>query len=130
IAVIKEGRIVQVASPRTIYDEPPSQYVANFVGTSNQIAGVLAEKDGDGRGTVDTDFGRIRGLAVNAEVGDAVVAVIRPERCGLSSRQPTDSTNVWSTTVDTSMFLGSHVEIVVRVGEHSVRVWRPDADTL
>jgi len=129
IAVIKEGRIIQVAPPQEIYNQPSSQYVANFVGTSNQIPGVLVERDGDS-GIVETSFGRVHGLAVGVEVGSDVVAVIRPERCTFTSSRPAQEQNVWSTAVETSMFLGAHVELVVRLGECAVRVWRHDADTL
>lgn len=129
IAVIKEGQVVQIAGPKEIYDEPGSQYVANFVGTSNQIPGVLLECSDDGTGVIETSFGRIVGRTVGVAVGDAVVAIVRPERCTISSREPS-GVNVWPVTVDTSMFLGSHVEVVGHLGEHAVRVWRPDANTL
>jgi len=130
IAVIKEGRIVQIAGPKEIYDEPTSQYVANFVGVSNQITGVLVEKSEDGTGVVETAFGRVVGLAIGVELGDEVVAVTRPERCRITSQQPTEEPNAWPVSVDTSMFLGAHVEVVVHLGGHAVRVWRADADTL
>lgn len=130
IAVIKEGRIAQIGGPREIYDEPQSQYVANFVGTSNQIVGVLVERGDDDSGVIETSFGRVVGKVVGVEVGDAVVAIVRPERCTISSREPSLGVNTWPVTVDTSMFLGAHVEVVAHLGEHAIRVWRPDAHTL
>jgi spermidine/putrescine transport system ATP-binding protein len=39
VCVMREGRIVQVGSPRELYDRPNSRYVAEFVGKSNFLAG-------------------------------------------------------------------------------------------
>lgn len=44
IAVIREGRIVQVGTPAQIFDDPVSPFVANFVGQSNFFVGVVEEK--------------------------------------------------------------------------------------
>ena len=42
IAVMREGRLVQVATPQEIYDRPADAFVANFVGRANLIDGVAA----------------------------------------------------------------------------------------
>jgi len=42
IAVFNDGRIEQVASPRELYQNPTSSFVAGFVGTSNMLAGPAA----------------------------------------------------------------------------------------
>ena len=44
IAVFNEGRIVQVAPPAELYENPESAFVAGFVGTSNLLAGESAQK--------------------------------------------------------------------------------------
>jgi ABC-type Fe3+/spermidine/putrescine transport system ATPase subunit len=59
IAVIRKGRIVQIGTPREVFDDPVSPFVANFVGQSNFFVGnVLCS--GDGRmTTVEDDAGRV-----------------------------------------------------------------------
>jgi spermidine/putrescine transport system ATP-binding protein len=42
IAIMRSGRIVQVGSPRQLYDAPVNRYVADFVGESNLFAGPIA----------------------------------------------------------------------------------------
>jgi spermidine/putrescine transport system ATP-binding protein len=42
VCVMREGRIVQIGSPRSLYDQPNSRYVAEFVGKSNFFAGPKA----------------------------------------------------------------------------------------
>jgi putative spermidine/putrescine transport system ATP-binding protein len=44
IAVFNEGRIEQVATPRDLYEQPATPFVAGFVGTSNVLAGESAER--------------------------------------------------------------------------------------
>src|SRR5678815_2413528 len=42
VAVMNEGRIVQIGSPRTIYEQPVNRFVAEFIGTSNFLDGTVA----------------------------------------------------------------------------------------
>ena len=44
IAVFNEGRVEQVGTPREIYEQPATSFVANFVGTSNLLSGDVAER--------------------------------------------------------------------------------------
>jgi sulfate transport system ATP-binding protein len=41
VAVLNHGRIEQVGSPRTLYDEPASEFVMRFIGDANELGGVL-----------------------------------------------------------------------------------------
>lgn len=54
LAVMDQGRIVQLDAPRTVYRRPANAFVANFIGTSNLVSGVVS---GDGR--VDVGFTRL-----------------------------------------------------------------------
>jgi len=44
VAVFREGRVEQVASPIELYERPASAFVAGFVGTSNRIGGDVARR--------------------------------------------------------------------------------------
>src|SRR5437016_3346931 len=48
VAVMRDGRVLQVAAPKELYERPVNRFVADFVGTNNFIAGVCTER-GDGR---------------------------------------------------------------------------------
>lgn len=43
IVVMKDGNIQQIGSPTEIYNEPENAYVANFIGESNIIQGVMKQ---------------------------------------------------------------------------------------
>ena len=64
VAVFNLGRIEQIGAPREIYDHPPSEFVAGFVGTSNLL---------------DDDLSR-------TAVGESLAAHLRPERVRLVSQ--------------------------------------------
>jgi iron(III) transport system ATP-binding protein len=125
IAVMNTGHVAQLGSPRDIYERPESRYVANFIGTANELHGTLVDRDGENV-TVDTALGNV--LAVGGagiEPGDDVIVVFRPERCQVSS-EARDDGNSWPAQVTTSIFLGSHTEQVVRVDDIDFLVWSAD----
>ena len=48
VAVMNGGRVEQAGSPREVYEEPETLFVADFLGVSNLLAGEAAGRDGDG----------------------------------------------------------------------------------
>ena len=81
IAVMNEGRVEQIGSPREIYDRPLTPFVADFIGSLNAIELVVAERVGDLAVGRYGDGERIvvaAGAAVRA--GDAIRVAVRPER--------------------------------------------------
>jgi spermidine/putrescine ABC transporter ATP-binding subunit len=82
IAVMHEGRIQQIGSPREIYEWPQSRFVAGFIGESNFLAGTVAQSPAGGPVTVRLDTGvTVRADAPAAvDPGARVVIAIRPER--------------------------------------------------
>lgn len=127
IAVMNSGRVAQVGTPREIYERPVSRYVADFIGTANELHGTIAARgDGDAV-TVDTALGPIDAVADDhLAVGDDAILIFRPERCKFSTVEQPD-TNSWKADVQASIFLGSHTEHVVRVGEAiDFLVWSAD----
>ena len=81
IAVMSEGRVLQVASPTEIYDEPASRFVATFIGSCNILDGVV---DAQGRGVVVPGVGAVPALVpAGAAPGSGVALAIRPERVSL-----------------------------------------------
>ena len=47
IAVMRAGKIEQVATPRVIYEAPETPFVASFVGTTNLLEGIVKSRDGE-----------------------------------------------------------------------------------
>ncbi len=77
IAVMRAGRVEQIASPRAIYEQPETPFVASFVGTTNLINGVIRSRDG---ATAEIAFaGTTIRMNVRGNVGDHVIVSLRPE---------------------------------------------------
>lgn len=109
ICIMRGGKIVQVGSPRELYDQPSNRYVADFVGKSNFFAGKVS---GDGFGL--TVAGHVitgrRTQALGA--GQAAWASLRPEQISLT-RQTGEGTSL-PVQVKTRIFLGEHTEYLVK----------------
>jgi spermidine/putrescine transport system ATP-binding protein len=109
ICVMRDGRIVQVGSPRELYDRPQNRYVAGFVGTSNFFDGEVIDAKG-GRATVRLKDGvAVEGSPVSPVfVGDDVCISVRPEQINL--HRVGEGVKV---TVLNRIFLGEHTEYFV-----------------
>ena len=92
IAVMHEGKLLQVASPEEIYERPANRFVADFIGQTNLLNGTVAD---------DTTVVLSNGARIHAEsthsAGTSVAVSLRPERASLF-RQGTVDTH--GSTVD------------------------------
>jgi ABC-type Fe3+/spermidine/putrescine transport system ATPase subunit len=103
VAVMRDGRIQQVASPRALYERPVNRFVADFVGTNNFIPGVCNERDERGV-LVETALGLVRGLpGEGVNVGARCVLAVRPENVVLDTR----ADNVFDGRVAFASYLGN-----------------------
>ncbi|GAA2079881.1 ABC transporter ATP-binding protein [Actinomadura alba] len=122
IAVMKSGDVMQLGRPREIYENPNCRFVAEFIGTSNFIAGNVVSKEGD-RYTVNTADGLlVLDAAAAIPIGGDVIVSIRPEAVEVSTgSRAGEVPNEWTGTVTTRAFLGESVDHVVSVGRHEIR---------
>ena len=78
IAVMDRGRLMQVAPPAEIYEQPNSRWVADFIGSVNLFEGRVGA---DGTSVEGTALGRLRVAArIAAEPGATVWVAVRPEK--------------------------------------------------
>ncbi len=126
IAVMSSGVIVQEGTPREIYLQPKTQFVAQFIGSTNQVSGQLGAIGADGRGVAKTSVGDIR-CAVMSELkaGADVVVVVRPESIVLHQEKPAHCANVLEGKIAAAMFLGEYVECTVELGSFVIQTHQP-----
>ncbi|MGS1097099.1 ABC transporter ATP-binding protein (plasmid) [Aquamicrobium terrae] len=109
IAVLRHGRIQQIASPREIYDRPSNPFVAGFIGASNLFVGRVT---GNVMALDDGDVLHLSGQASGCN--GRAVAVIRPEQFTLTSKQ--DNQPDIDATVEQVIFVGSAFELYLHTG--------------
>jgi iron(III) transport system ATP-binding protein len=122
IAVMNQGRIEQIGTPREIYERPLNQFVADFVGTTNFLDATVSGADGAaGYYRVRCELGELKAHALEAlRPADKVVLSVRPEDIYLSESRP-EGDNVWQGTVDQKVFLGESADFQVAIGERRLQ---------
>jgi multiple sugar transport system ATP-binding protein len=123
IAVMKDGAILQIADPITIYEKPVNKFVASFIGTPamNFMEGTLVEKKGgvyfdEEHFQVRLDEGSYEKL--KPHVGKEVILGVRPEDITdkLYAMNVTPD-NVFTATVELMEPLGSHYYLYCSTGK-------------
>ena len=119
IAVLKDGRLMQVGTPGDLYHAPDTAFVAAFVGQTNLLPGTVVGR-GDDTVTVDTPAGRVVGTP-RGTVPDQVTVSIRPEQMRVARDGSPAVNRFVGRTLETT-FLGEASEHLLAVGEQKVKV--------
>ncbi|HEX4297822.1 MAG TPA: ABC transporter ATP-binding protein [Devosia sp.] len=90
LAVMRDGRLVQVGDPGDVYDNPASAWVAKFLGSTNSVAATLGAA-----GSLVSDVGPLVAGRIDPALspGDRVVAIVRPETTRIERRSIGDGPN-------------------------------------
>ena len=84
IAVMSKGKVLQVGSPRDIYDRPAERFVANFIGDTNFLEGeIVSARPGEARVKLASGPTITTGLPEGAPPRGRVTVVVRPEHASL-----------------------------------------------
>jgi iron(III) transport system ATP-binding protein len=107
IGVMRDGKLLQLASPEEIYNRPADLFVANFTGASNLLAGRVLERAGE-FGTVEAGAGErlTAWLPASVRPGEAVRIAVRPENVRLGSNGATDP-NTFTARVAAQRYQGT-----------------------
>ena len=114
VAVFQHGRIEQVASPESLYEEPEHRFVARFIGENNLLHGKVAAIEGD-LCQVEIQGGIVKAFRVApCRPGDRVTLAIRPERVCVSPDSQVYS-NEFDAKIEDLVFLGDHLRLRVNL---------------
>jgi putrescine transport system ATP-binding protein len=107
MAVMHEGRLLQVGAPAEVYEGPATRFVAEFIGSANLMSGTVVGRNG-GHGDIqckDCMHRAIMGL--EAVVGAAVTVAVRPEKIRLTRERPDGGVNQAGGRVRDRSYFGS-----------------------
>ena len=137
VAVMNDGTPEQVAAPRTVYREPATRFVAEFVGDNNVFAGTVVDAPTEGELAVDVDGGdetlRV-GVGDGREVapptaGDRIAFCVRPENLRVAGADensgddaPPADRNALRATVASAEFLGETTRVTLDWGDRDLVV--------
>ncbi|MGR3712010.1 MAG: ABC transporter ATP-binding protein [Shimia sp.] len=116
VAVMDEGKIVQVATPDAIYEAPNSRYVADFIGDVNLISGTVHSDGEKLRLSWAEDQPQIIGASDKQFGKDQTVHfAVRPEKVTITAQKPEDAANAIEGKVLDIAYLGNistyHVQL-------------------
>ncbi len=121
ICIMRDGHVVQSGSPRELYDQPVNRYVADFVGKTNFIAGLVASLNGS-TVTIESPRGRpfvgsLPAGAPDLSVGGDVSIAIRPELIVVGAHDTSAADMGMDVALNgrikNRIFLGEHTEYLV-----------------
>ncbi len=123
VAVMDLGAVAQTGDPRSIYANPATEFVADFIGETNFVAGRLARTEMPL--TVETSVGLLHSNVEPGEdlaQGDEVVCSIRPEAMRIVEQEDSADAdeNVLDGVVQQTMYLGDHEQYTVRLADGSL----------
>jgi putrescine transport system ATP-binding protein len=107
VAVMSEGRFLQVGAPADIYETPSSRFVADFIGNVNLMQGSVAVDDPDHVIIDCTDCRHYVGHGITGTQGMAVTVALRPEKIHLARTKPADDFNTAHGTIKEMSYFGS-----------------------
>ena len=112
IAVFNCGRVDQIATGKTLYDDPASKFVASFVGNSNFLPVDIVDADGGNVMAQLPSGTRLSGRATSRpEIGATGELLIRPEQFAILPGDSADDGKVISAAVLEATYLGEIMQI-------------------
>lgn len=110
VAVMNEGRVLQVGTPFEIYESPADSFVAKFIGETNLLTGTITARDGNLYTIATPGLGDIMVTSSrDFEVGAEIVHTVRPEKISVAKDRPAklpDDFNILTGKVYESIYNG------------------------
>jgi putrescine transport system ATP-binding protein len=107
IAVMSEGRILQVGAPSEVYETPATRFVADFIGNVNLMDGKLSVDESDHCVIDCADCRHLVGHGITGTEGMAVSVAIRPEKIHLARHVPEGEFNHAQGSVTAMAYFGA-----------------------
>ncbi|MBI4052051.1 MAG: ABC transporter ATP-binding protein [Elusimicrobia bacterium] len=118
IAVFRQGEIEQLGTPKEIYENPDSSFVADFIGAANILSAQFVQKQNEGlleflvEGEKTFILPSSNGAQASLDGGKKVHLAVRPEKIQLSSSEPPESGCIcFPSVVHDCVYLGSTLQV-------------------
>lgn len=119
IAVMNKGEVLQIGTPNEIYEMPVNEFVADFIGETNFIEGIVKEVYDKYGYAENKEFGRFKiELDKPVKVGDKVKLTLRPEKIKVDVEpkyMDNDNYKVIKGTVDEVIYTGFQSKLFIKM---------------
>jgi len=107
VAVMRDGKIVQIGTPREIYNLPVNSFVADFIGETNFLRGRLKEET-NGKLLMETPAGEILCTPTDSKLAqsDVMLCSVRPESISILDKPVDNAPNQFEATISSVTYLG------------------------
>jgi spermidine/putrescine transport system ATP-binding protein len=125
IAVMNQGRVLQIGKPVKIYERPNCRFVADFIGETNFLHGSVVSRTGDLATVAIADLGvEIVGLATEGlQKGAKAVVSARPEKINISKTSGS-AQNTFRARVVKTAYIGSDTRIILETSSNvRLSIW-------
>lgn len=130
VVVMNDGKIVQAGTANEIYEKPETDFVANFIGETNLLPGVVIEQRSDSS-VIRTDAGIILTTAARLTIDSRVTVSIRPEHISVSNHQSAPvPENRFQAKVLERVYSGATTRGILALGDTQLIVRVPAAEAL
>lgn len=121
VAVMQQGKLMQLGSPFEVFEHPHNQFVADFIGEANFFQGTIEDTNGEAKVAIAPDFylyaslERVEHFEQKFTKNTRVRLAVRPQRIMLSKTQ-TQTKNSVLGKIENLEYVGSNVKYVVQLG--------------
>lgn len=115
VAVMKDGEILQVGTPTDLYSNPKTPFIADFVGTSNILPGVIEKREGN------LAYVKVGDQVIKSESThetNDVKVIIRPENINILDDTSKNYDNYFEGKIELATYLGSTVRYEILIDQH------------
>lgn len=124
VVIMDGGKIIQRGEPEEIYFNPQNEFVADFIGKTNFLAGTVKARDKDLAVVAIQEAGlggTIHTTRTDVPLGRRVLASVRPENIHIHLSKPDVDVNLWQARLERKSFLGGLFDVVVSLGDKELR---------
>ncbi len=121
IAVMRSGRIERVGTPSQVYEEPDTEFVANFIGISNLFSGEVKDSDASILTLITQDGVEIKAHDNGLKNTGTINVMVRPEKIQLSKHEP-EQDNIVQGIIEDAIYLGTVIQFIISLDERKLIV--------
>jgi putative spermidine/putrescine transport system ATP-binding protein len=126
VAILRDGALVQSGSPSELYDQPRTRFVADFLGKSNFLEGIVEGSHAQGFACRCGPHRFVQAAPGPSRAGQPIVLSLRPEKIILTADEAPGAVNSVVAEIVSWSYLGADVHVLVAAaGMSQLAVTRP-----